>query len=141
MAARGQIALEYMGAVAILLVMLAALVAYSFSLYYETVNIEQLTTSLKNLERGAKHVYSLGPGNTIFVDLVLTKEVVGSRIDQGQGQSAIVFELSDGSESSAVVDVNITNLASSPLPSSPGAYVVKIEADANGEGVTISNVT
>ena len=35
MNARGQIAIEYMATIGILLVMLAALIAYSFSLYYD----------------------------------------------------------------------------------------------------------
>lgn len=140
MRTKGQVALEYILAIAVLLVMLAITVAYSFSLYYDTVNTDQLTSSLRKLEMGAEHVYSLGPGNIIFVDIVLPNGVTASKVMQGQGQSIILFE-SSGIQSETIVDVNVTNLATKPLPSSPGAYTIKIEADANGEGVTISNAT
>ena len=84
---KSQFAMEYMMLVGILLVILIPIIYYSTRTLDYEVRTNQATEAVKALAKTADTVYSLGPGNQRFVQIIIPSGSITI------GQNEILFKL------------------------------------------------
>ena len=103
---RGQVAIEYMVLIGVLLTLVAFLSGYAFMVYNETISSSQFKSSTKSLADTINNVYYLGNGNSIAVDFVIPSNVTSIEFNNTQ----IVTHINSfgvDSKSTVFVDTNV----------------------------------
>lgn len=124
---KGQLALEYMSIVAVLLVAVAGVFSYSVVLSQASTQFEKTKNSAKSLENGARTVYGLGPGSALTVEIELPSGVDSAII----GQKAIGWNISFLGSTSSVffeTDMNVVGY----LPTKDGKHFVRLQMEESG---------
>jgi uncharacterized protein (UPF0333 family) len=73
---RGQVAVEYMVLIGVLLLIVAFIAGYAILVYNETISTTQFQSSIKNLSDSVNNVYYLGNGNSMKVEFTIPSNVV-----------------------------------------------------------------
>lgn len=126
---KAQVAVEYMVIVTFLLFMVGIAAAYAMFTYYENVKINDMRNVIYSLQKASNQVYSLGPGNSIFVEInlpsgtdaasIAVNKEIFYRMELYGGLSDFVLETKG----------NITEFA---LPIAAGPHTIEVKAvDAN----------
>lgn len=119
-----QVAIEYMILVAFLLFIISIATAFSLFTYYENVKINSVRNTIFTMEKAANQVYALGPGNVIFVDIVLPAGVSDESLAINKEFFYRVQLFTGTSDFIADVKGNITEVQ---LPYSEGVHTIKVE--------------
>lgn len=117
---KGQIAMEYVISMGVLLAVVAVITGYSFLTYAETVKIQSLNTSLDALGNAAKYVHAAGSGNSILTKIKMPEGVVSSSV---LGNKLIINW--KGSDFTYALDFNL----SGSLPIAEGVYIMRVYAN------------
>lgn len=119
MNSRAQVASEYLSIVSVMLVFLAILVGISLTTYYGTINAQQLTNSLQELEAVANNVFALGNGNSLKATISLPENIESSNVTGNK----VGFTV-NGVENFIYMDMNVHG----SLPTSSGMHYIKVKA-------------
>ena len=104
---RGQVAVEYMMLIGILLILVAFLSGYAFFVYNESIASNQFISSVKNLADTINNVYYLGNGNSMAFDFVIPSNVISIEF-QNTRILTRVDSFGGDIEDSVFVDTNVT---------------------------------
>ncbi len=131
---KGQVGVEYLTIVALMLVALAAMFMFSFSMYTDTVKIGELKNSLNALDSGITQAISLGSGTTLFADILLPSDIVSVTIT---GREISYTVATSGGNTDVYVTTAAENVSGS-MPTTPGTHTIKIVSV--GRAVELSEV-
>jgi len=124
---RGQVAVEYLGTMAFLLVVITILSAFAYTTYFDTIKHRMLDDSLNSLSETVNQAYSLGKGTVLFVRINLPDGVTDSNAS-GRHVGFTFVASAGSSEYWNAVDANVFGA----LPTSAGPHIIKVEyADQN----------
>jgi len=107
MGKRGQVAVEYMMLIGVLLILVAFLSGYAFFVYNESIASNQFQSSVKNLADTINNVYYLGNGNSMAFDFVIPSNVISIEF-QNIRILTHVDSFGGDIEDSVFVDTNVT---------------------------------
>ena len=107
MGKKGQVAVEYMMLIGVLLILVAFLSGYAFFVYNESIASNQFQSSVKNLADTINNVYYLGNGNSMAFDFVIPSNVISIEF-QNIRILTHVDSFGGDIEDSVFVDTNVT---------------------------------
>ena len=107
MGKKGQVAVEYMMLIGVLLILVAFLSGYAFFVYNESITSNQFMSSVKNLADTINNVYYLGNGNSMAFDFVIPSNVISIEF-QNIRILTHVDSFGGDIEDSVFVDTNVT---------------------------------
>jgi len=119
---RGQVATEYLLAMAVLLGIIAIIAGYSFLTYQETVKMQNISNSLNALGNAAKYVHAAGSGNSILTKIILPEGITSTLVSGNK-----ITVTWKGVEFANSLDFNL----SGTLPITDGTYAIRVYANDN----------
>ena len=127
MGKRGQVAVEYMMLIGVLLILVAFLSGYAFFVYNESIASNQFQSSVKNLADTINNIYYLGNGNSMAFDFMIPSDVISIEFN---GRRIITIKNSFGTnvEDTVFVDTNV----SGNIPIITGVHSVLVK-NINGD--------
>ena len=120
---KGQQAVEYMIMVGVLLVAVGGLAGYALMMYSETVALNQVKDSLKDLQDAADRIYALGEGNSVIVKILLPNGVSETKV-VGRGLYITATTFGTSSVSFVETDANVHGA----IPAASGIYEIEVKA-------------
>ncbi len=132
---KGQISIEYLIVVGVVLILVIPLFFYSTSKTTTNLRINQADDTVTSLVTAADSVYSLGPGSKDYVWITIPK---GTKTSSITGQT-IQLQLSIFSGTSDVHKTTKANV-SGTLPTEQGTYKISVEMLEDGT-ILIGNST
>lgn len=129
---RGQISIEYIIILGMVIFVLLPLIFYTAQTTTETTKFNDAETSLKLIKETAERLYSLGPGNkeTITVKIPAGLEYF---IIESTGESLLLRLQSKGGYSDVHTKVNAVLSDTSLLPQQFGTYTFTLLVLENGQ--------
>ncbi|MBI2670842.1 hypothetical protein HYX18_02605 [Candidatus Woesearchaeota archaeon] len=129
---RGQISIEYIIILGMVIFVLLPLIFYTAQTTTETTKFNDAETSLKLIKETAERLYSLGPGNkeTITVKIPAGLEYF---IIESTGESLLLRLQSKGGYSDVYTKVNAVLSDTSLLPQQFGTYTFTLLVLENGQ--------
>ncbi|MDO8625225.1 MAG: hypothetical protein Q7R47_04015 [Candidatus Diapherotrites archaeon] len=107
-----------------MLLFVAVVGGSSFLTFSESVASQTVSDSLRTLQNGVNHVYSLGPGNSLVVDVSLPSSVVDSNVG-GLTGTELGFDVSSAFGSKGFFVYTDANVAGA-LPKHAGNFRIKL---------------
>jgi uncharacterized protein (UPF0333 family) len=134
---RGQIGMEYMAIIGLVVVILIPLIYYGMQSTANTSRLNDADTAIKLIKESVERVYSLGPGNKEQIQVKIPSGV-SSFITSSNGISLALQISGSNRDFSATTKATLlaTNSGSpgtpdathSGLPQQQGVYTIKIES-------------
>jgi len=117
----GQVSLEYLVLIGIVLIFIAIASTFAFIAYYDSIYSYQMRSAALTLKEAANNAYALGPDNNLFVDIMLPPDITSARA--AGNEIIFVRNVAGGSsESAIIVDANV----SGNLPTTSGFNRIKV---------------
>jgi uncharacterized protein (UPF0333 family) len=126
MHSRAQVGLEYLVLVAFLLVIIGFVFSYALTSYQMNSDVANMKSAVDSLASSANQVYALGPGNIMYVQIVLSENIQSYSLS---GKTVSYTALVMGSSTEFYSETK-PNLEGS-LPISSGRHIIKIESLEN----------
>ncbi|MFH1636825.1 MAG: class III signal peptide-containing protein [Candidatus Woesearchaeota archaeon] len=123
MGKRGQISMEYIMLLGVLILALIPLFYYSYDKINYEIKINLANDAVSSLAKAADIVYSLGPGAKRYVEITIPRGVINSYINGTE----IVLILSGRAGENHIHATSIATLSGS-LPNASGTYRIPLEA-------------
>src|SRR3989338_662414 len=124
---RGQVALEYLIIIGVVLAFLIPIVQQSFTTTKATIRLEKTQSSLQGLEDAINSVYVSGPGNKKTVKVYIPESTISSNV----ANNTIILTVNELGAESDILLITKTLLTGN-LPQEPGEYKITVEALENG---------
>jgi len=126
---RGQVAIEYMMLIGVLLILIAFLAGYAIMMYNETISTTQFHSSTRNLADSINNVYYLGNGNSMALDFIIPTNVISIAFQDNSIETQIT---SFGTITNDLIIVDTNVMGSIPIIIGTHKVLVKnINGDVN----------
>ena len=133
--ARGQVAIEYLVLIIFLLGIVSLAAGYALFIYYDTVRVNQARNVVFQVGKAADQVYSLGPGNSLVIEVMLP---AGIETGSNTFGKEITYKVNmHGSPTDFIYETK-GDLTPGDLPINEGVHHIEIKVvDAN---ITINEI-
>jgi uncharacterized protein (UPF0333 family) len=128
---RAQASVEYLTLVGTVLIIVALLSGYAFTIYSGTTSNSQALEAFLKVKKAIETVYALGEGNSIVIDITLPN---GVSAFSASGKSIVITFDAFGSSASDLAEFSFD--VSGTLPTLEGTHSIRI---ANSSGVVSLN--
>lgn len=130
---RGQVSIEYITLLGVLLIAVGFLAGYAFLMYNNSVSLNLVKDSVLDLKKGINTVNALGDGSSLIVEISLPNDVSDIHFTDN---AIIITSNSFGSSSTDTIVTDAT--LSGTLPISAGSHSILITN--TGGAVTLNEV-
>lgn len=117
----------------ILLLFIGIVSGVAFVIFLDSSASAQARDSLQILQTAVNHVYSLGPGNSMVVNVSLPTNLSGSDVGGQSGKELVLVLPSFSGDQNYWVETDVLVVGS--LPTHGGLFPIRVTADANSVSV------